>query len=150
MEKLFTVNEANTLLPVLESLLKQAMEGKQTMEQIDKEMQALKHRIFLTGGMKVDVVAVGRRKDDREKAIQRIKDAVAEIHATGVQVKDLEMGLLDFPHMVGGETVLLCWKLGEELRIQHWHGLEEGFAGRKSISTLVKRRDKTDIPEKPN
>jgi hypothetical protein len=150
MEKLFTVNEANTLLPVLESLLKQAMEGKQTMELIDKEMQALKHRIFLTGGMKVDIVAVGRRKDDREKAIQRIKDAVAEIHATGVQVKDLEMGLLDFPHMVGGETVLLCWKLGEELHIQHWHGLEEGFAGRKPIATLVKRRDKTDIPEKPN
>src|SRR5207253_1542522 len=128
MDKLFTVNEANTLLPVLESLLKQAMEAKQTMQAIDKEFESLKHRIFLTGGMRVDVIAVSRRKDDREKAIQRIKDAVAEIHATGVQVKDLDVGLLDFPHMVGGETVLLCWKLGEELRVQHWHGLEEGFA----------------------
>ena len=149
MEKLFTVNEANTLLPVLESLLKQAMDGKKTMELIDKELDSLKRRIFLSGGLRVDVVAVGRRKDDREKAIQRIKDAVAEIHSTGVQVKDLDLGLLDFPHMVGGETVLLCWKLGEELRIQHWHGLEEGFAGRKPISSLVKR-DKTDTPEKPN
>src|SRR5258708_38916093 len=144
MDKLFTVNEANTLLPVLESLLKQAMEGKQAMQVVDKEMESLRHRIFLTGGMRVDIIAVSRRKDDREKAIQRIKDAVAEIHATGVQVKDLDVGLLDFPHMVGGETVLLCWKLGEELRVQHWHGLEEGFAGRKPISSLVKKRDKTD------
>jgi hypothetical protein len=149
MEKLFTVNEANTLLPVLKSLLKQAMDGKKAMELIDKELESLKRRIFLSGGLRVDIVAVGRRKDDREKAIQRIKDAVAEIHATGVQVKDLDLGLLDFPHLVAGETVLLCWKLGEELRIQHWHGLEEGFAGRKPISSLVKR-DKTDTPEKPN
>jgi hypothetical protein len=150
MEKLFTVQEANTLLPVLEALLKRAMEGKREMEQVDREFRDLHHRIMLLGGMQVDVVAAGRRKDDREKALQRIKDAVAEIHATGVQVKDLDMGLLDFPHMVGGETVLLCWMLGEELRVQHWHGLEEGFAGRKPISSLVPRRDKTDSPEKPN
>src|SRR3954463_11256484 len=143
MDKLFTVNEANTLLPVLESLLKQAMDGKKVMERVDKELEALKRRIFLSGGMRVDIVAVGRRKDDREKAIQRIKDAVAEIHATGVQVKDLDLGLLDFPHMVGGETVLLCWKLGEELRIKIGHGLKEGFVEQKPISTLVKRRDKT-------
>jgi len=148
--KLFTVNEANTLLPVLESLLKRAMEGKQTMEKIDKEMQDLQHKIFLAGGTLVNIVAVARRKDDREKAIQRIKDAVAEIHATGVQVKDLALGLLDFPHNVNGETVLLCWKLGEELRVQHWHGMEEGFAGRKPIETLVKNRDKNENPEKPN
>lgn len=127
------------------------MDGKLLMEQIDKELQALGHRIFLAGGTRVDIGAVAKRKDDRERAIQRIKDAVAEIHATGVQVKDLDLGLLDFPHMVGGETVLLCWKYGEELRVQHWHGTEEGFAGRKPLSSLVKRdRDKTDTPEKPN
>ena len=150
MDKLFTVQEANTLLPVLESLLKQAMEGKSTMEKIDKELQALGHRIFLAGGMQVNIVAVAKRKDDRENAIQRIKDAVAEIHATGVQVKDLETGLLDFPHLVNGETVLLCWKLGEDLRVQHWHGMEEGFAGRKPIATIIKKRDKNEGPEKPN
>jgi hypothetical protein len=150
MEKLFTVQEANTLLPVLEALLKRAMEGKREMEIIDQEFRDLHHRIFLAGGTQVNILAATKRKDDRERAIQRIKDAVAEIHATGVQVKDLNTGLLDFPHMVSGETVLLCWKLGEELRVQHWHGLEEGFAGRKPISTLVKNRDKTDSPEKPN
>lgn len=150
MEKLFTVQEANTLLPVLESLLKQAMEGKQSMEKIDKEFRDLQHRIFLAGGTLINIVAVAKRKDERDKALQRIKDAIAEIHATGVQVKDLDIGLLDFPHLVNGETVLLCWKLGEDLRIQHWHGMEEGFAGRKPLSTLVKNRDKTDSPERPN
>jgi len=68
--------------------------------------------------------------------VQRVKDAVAEIHATGVQVKDLEIGLLDFPCRVEGETVLLCWKLGEQ-GITHWHGTEEGFAGRKPIDDRI-------------
>jgi hypothetical protein len=150
MEKLFTVQEANTLLPVLEALLKRAMEGKRTMAKIDQEFRDLHHKIFLAGGTQVHIMHAAQRKADRESALQRIKDAVAEVHATGVQVKDLDVGLLDFPHMVSGETVLLCWKLGEELRVQHWHGLEEGFAGRKPISSLVKNRDKTDSPEKPN
>jgi len=148
--KLFTLQEANTLLPILESLLKQAMEGKQTMEEIDRELQNLGHKIFLAGGTLVDIGAVAKRKAEREKAIQRIKDSVQEIHSTGVQVKDLDIGLLDFPHMVNGETVLLCWKLGEELNVQHWHGLEEGFAGRKPISTLLKKKDKEEKPERPN
>jgi hypothetical protein len=147
MEKLFTIQEANTLLPILESLLKQAMEGKQSMEEIDRELQNLGHKIFLSGGILVDIAAVSKRKAEREKAIQRIKDTISEIHATGVQVKDLDVGLLDFPHLVDGETVLLCWKLGEPLNVKHWHGLEEGFAGRKPIETLLNKNEK---PERPN
>jgi hypothetical protein len=147
MDKLFTLQEANTLLPILESLLKQAMEGKQLMEQIDQELQNLGHKIFLAGGTLVDVAAVSKRKAEREKAIQNIKDSISEIHATGVQVKDLDVGLLDFPHDLDGETVLLCWKLGEPLTVQHWHGVEEGFAGRKPIKTLL---DKKEKPERPN
>jgi hypothetical protein len=145
--KLFTLQEANTLLPILESLLKQAMEGKQLMEEIDRELQNLGHKIFLAGGTLVDIAAVSKRKSEREKAIQNIKDAISEIHATGVQVKDLDVGLLDFPHSVDGETVLLCWKLGEPLNVQHWHGLEEGFAGRKPIETLLNKKER---PERPN
>jgi hypothetical protein len=147
MEKLFTLQEANTLLPILESLLKQAMEGKQLMEEIDRELQNLGHKIFLSGGILVDIAAVSKRKSEREKAIQTIKDSISEIHATGVQVKDLDVGLLDFPHSVDGETVLLCWKLGEPLNVKHWHGLEEGFAGRKPIETLLNKNEK---PERPN
>jgi len=84
---------------------------------------------------------LARRKGERERAVQRAKDAVAEIHATGVQVKDLDIGLLDFPCEVDGEIVLLCWKLGEE-KITHWHGTEEGFAGRKPIDERIARAGK--------
>jgi len=146
--KTFTLEEANTLLPVLESLLKSAMESKQLMEDADQEFQDLAHRIFLNGGTLVNVVYLARRKAEREKAIQRLKDTVAEIHATGVQVKDLDVGLLDFPCKAGAETVLLCWKFGEEKKIKHWHGLEEGFKGRKPIETLS--FESKNRPERPH
>ncbi len=81
---------------------------------------------------------LARRKAEREKALQKAKDAVAEIDATGVQVKDLDTGLLDFPCVVGEEVILLCWKLGEK-GITHWHGIEEGFAGRKPIDERILR-----------
>jgi hypothetical protein len=137
----FTLAEAQRLLPILESLLKTAISSKQLIEQVDSELQDLGHRIFLNGGTLVNVVEVARRKSEREKAVQRAKDAVAEIHATGVQVKDLDIGLLDFPCKVEGEIVLLCWKLGEE-KIAHWHSPEEGFAGRKPIDERIERAGK--------
>jgi hypothetical protein len=84
---------------------------------------------------------VARRKAEREKAVQRAKDSVAEIDATGVQVKDLDIGLLDFPCIVGDEVILLCWKLGEN-KITHWHGTQEGFAGRKPIDDHILRGQK--------
>ena len=135
-ERTFTLEEAQTLLPVLESLLRTAIDGKKLIEAVDTELQELAHRVFLSGGLLVNVVQMARRKAEREKAIQHVKDAVAEIDATGVQVKDLDIGLLDFPCVVEGRTVLLCWKLGEK-GINHWHGPSEGFAGRKPIDERI-------------
>src|ERR1700745_454287 len=126
----FTLKDAQTLLPTLESLLRSAINGKKLIEEVDAEMQELAHRVFLNGGTLVNVIEVARRKAERERAVQHAKDAVAEIHATGVQVKDIDIGLLDFPCRVEGEILLLCWKLGED-KITHWHSPEEGFAGRK-------------------
>jgi len=137
----FTLPEAQRLLPILESLLKTAISSKKLVEDVDGELQEIAHRVFLNGGTLIRVVEVARRKAEREKAIQRAKDAVAEIHATGVQVKDLDIGLLDFPCKVEGEIVLLCWKLGED-KITHWHSTEEGFAGRKPIDERIQRAGK--------
>jgi hypothetical protein len=134
----FTLEEAQTLLPVLESLLRTAISGKKLVEEVDNELQQTAHRVYLYGGLLLDVVRLARRKAERERALQRVKDALAEIDATGVQVKDLDIGLLDFPCRVDGETVLLCWKLGEN-GIAHWHGAEEGFAGRKPIDERIAR-----------
>ena len=141
MARTFLLSEAETLLPVLESLLRSAMQAKALIEEIEAEFEAVKSRIFVNGGTFVDVFALNRRKEEREKAIQRAKDAVAEIDAAGVQVKDLDIGLLDFPCVVGDEVILLCWKLGEQ-GISHWHNTSEGFAGRKPIDERIIRGQK--------
>ena len=140
-DRTFTLEEAQSLLPVLESLLRTAIDGKKLIEAVDTELQELAHRVFLQGGLLVNVVHMARRKAEREKAIPRVKDALAEIDSTGVQVKDLDIGLLDFPCIVGDDVILLCWKLGEK-EITHWHGTEEGFAGRKPIDERILRRQK--------
>ena len=139
----FTLEEAQSLLPVLESLLRAAISGKTLIEEVEAEMQALQHRIFLNGGTHVDIVPVARRKAERAKAEQRAKDAIAEIDSIGVQVKDLNIGLLDFPCDVEGRVVLLCWKMGEN-SITHWHGADEGFAGRKRIDERIARSKRTN------
>jgi hypothetical protein len=86
--------------------------------------------------MLLNVVHLARRKAEREKSLRRIKDALAEIDSTGVQVKDLDIGLLDFPCKVEGEILLLCWKLGEPT-IANWHGTNEGYAARKPIDQRI-------------
>jgi hypothetical protein len=144
-QKTFTLEEAQTLVPVLRSLIKRAMDDKGVIESVEKELLDLKHRILLSGGLFVDVPAVGRRRAGRDKAFQDIKDTLAEIDAIGVQVKDLDIGLLDFPCAVDDEIVLLCWKYGEE-KIEFWHGMEEGFKGRKRIDERIRGKKK----EKPN
>jgi hypothetical protein len=140
-ERIFTLDEAQMLLPILESLLRQAIQGKKLVEDVDNELQETAHRVFLNGGMMLNVVHLARRKAEREKAIRRVKDALAEIDATGVQVKDLEVGLLDFPCKVEGEILLLCWKLGESA-IGHWHSTDEGFATRKPIDDRIAKAGK--------
>ena len=144
-QKTFTLQEAQRLLPVLQALLKRAMEGKRLIEAVEKELQDLKHRILLSGGLMVDVPAVAHRRAEHDKALQAIKDVLAEIDAIGVQVKDLDIGLLDFPCAVEDEIVLLCWKYGEE-KIEFWHGLEEGFRGRKPIDDRILRGGKKEKP----
>jgi hypothetical protein len=128
----FTVREAQSMLPILETLLRKSIESKSLIEEIEQEFNELAERIFLNGGTLVDVRACAARKAQREKAIQVAKDTLSEIDAIGVQVKDLDIGLLDFPCKVDGEIVLLCWRMGEPT-ITHWHGTEEGYAGRRPI-----------------
>ncbi|HEY8670218.1 MAG TPA: DUF2203 domain-containing protein [Terriglobales bacterium] len=138
----FTLDEAQDLLPVLESLLRTSIDGKQLIESVDAEFQALAHKIFLNGGMSLNVVQLASRKAEREKTFQRVRDAMAEIDAIGVQVKDLDIGLLDFPCEVDGRVVLLCWKLGEK-SITHWHDTSEGFAGRKPVDERISKARRT-------
>jgi hypothetical protein len=126
------LGEAQTLLPVLEALLRKAQAAGVRAGELESEMQQLTQRIFLSGGMHVNVAQAAKRRATREKALEEARDTLTEIDEIGVQVKDLEKGLLDFPCILDGKTVLLCWKLGEK-EIGYWHTTEDGFAGRKPL-----------------
>lgn len=143
--KLFTLDEAQALLPVLENLLNRAIEAKQAATELEEQLAELVRRIFANGGMMINVAAVRKQKATLEALMQRAKDSLEEIDAIGVQVKDLEIGLLDFPCQLEGETVLLCWKRGEP-RIDFWHRMEDGFRGRQPIDARFRR----PAPEKLN
>jgi hypothetical protein len=143
--KTFSLDEAQSLLPILESLLRRAIDAKASAGTIEGELQMLSQNIFLSGGMLVDVASVARKRLTQRAAVQQAQDAVQEIDSIGVQVKDLDKGLLDFPCQLGEQTVLLCWQLGEP-KIKYWHTLEAGFQGRQPLDErFLKSR-----PERPN
>ena len=143
--KTFSLEEAQTLLPVLESLMKNAIDSKNTADTITEELQQLSQRIFLNGGTLVRIAEVAKRRAQQDKAVQQVKDTLAEIDSIGVEVKDLDDGLLDFPCRLGDEIVLLCWKMGEP-EIGHWHTLEGGFSGRQTLDERFRRPQK----QRPN
>lgn len=137
--KTFTLEEAQSLLPVLESLLKRAIEGKQAAQQVEEALSEFGRRIYLSGGMRVDVAAISKQRAEMEEHLQRVRESVSEIDSIGVQVKDLDSGLLDFPCKVDEQVVLLCWRMGESA-IEHWHTMEDGFQGRKPLDERFRRR----------
>jgi len=137
--KTFTLDEAQSLLPVLESLLKRATEGKQSADEVESGLTELARRIYLSGGMRVDAVKVARLRAEMEGHLKLVRESIAEIDSIGVQVKDLEAGLLDFPCRMDDQVVLLCWRRGEPA-IEHWHTVEDGFQGRKPVDDRFRRR----------
>jgi hypothetical protein len=145
--KTFTLDEAQSLLPVLESLLKRAMEDKQSAEEIESDLAGLAQRIYLSGGMKVDTTAVAKQRAEMEACLKRVRETIAEIDAIGVQVKDIEGGLLDFPCRLDDDVVLLCWRVGES-SIDHWHTMDAGFRGRQPVDERFRRR--TNFGGRPN
>jgi hypothetical protein len=137
--KTFTLEEAQSLLPVLESLLQRAIDGKRDAAEAESDLSGLAQRIHLSGGMRVDSTLVAKQRAEMEDHIKRVQESIAEIDSIGVQVKDLEAGLLDFPCRVDDEVVLLCWRMGEP-SIEHWHSLESGFKGRQPVDERFRRR----------
>lgn len=145
--KTFTLDEAQSLLPVVESLLKRALENKEAAEKVEAGLAALAQRIYVSGGMRIDVGAVSKQRAEAEGHTQRMRESLAEIDAIGVQVKDLETGLLDFPCRLDDEIVLLCWRLGEST-IEHWHTADAGFKGRQPVDERFRRRSNSS--NRPN
>jgi len=134
MPRYFSHEQATRLLPEVERLLRMAIQARMVYEEADQAIADLQQRVQSMGGIVVDVSRARSFQDAREEGARHLKDATESITELGVQVKDLDVGLVDFPTTYHGEDVLLCWRLGET-RIAHWHGLEEGVRGRKPIDS---------------
>ena len=132
MPRFFTLQQAEQLLPEVESAIRDAISLKSEYQEAEAEWQGFAHRITMLGGVLVDHSHLREQKTRREGIAQHLKEVLEKIQDLGCVVKDLDIGLIDFPTQFRGEEVYLCWKLGEPA-IQFWHGLHEGFRGRKPI-----------------
>lgn len=130
--KIFSLTEAERLRSQLEPVLIEAMESRRKMAEFDAQLAALAERIQRSGGLLVMYEKAAKSRIERNRLEESIQAKLERIHSTGCLVKDLEVGLLDFPARLNGEEVYLCWRLGED-RIRFYHRQDEGFSGRKPI-----------------
>ena len=132
MPKRFTLQEAEALLPQIGAWIREAVSLKSGYEEAEGQFQSLLQHILMTGGVVVDRDHASGLKSARDRSRDRLKSVLESIQETGCVVKDLDVGLVDFPTLFRGEEVYLCWRM-DEARIGFWHGTQEGFAGRKPI-----------------
>jgi len=132
MPKRFTLDEAQRLLPEVDRFMRTAIEARSNYQQAENAIQAMSERIMLQGGMLVDREKALGAKTRREQSAAVLRNAVESVQQMGCLIKDLDTGLVDFPTLFRGTEVYLCWKVGES-GIDFWHGVEEGFRGRKAI-----------------
>jgi hypothetical protein len=130
--KLFSLTEAERLRAQLEPILIEAMETRRKMSEVEDQLRELAERISRSGGMLVNYEKAAEMRIEFNRLQQNVQSALDRIQETGCVVKDLDVGLLDFPARIDGDEVYLCWKLGED-RIRFYHRQDEGFAGRKPI-----------------
>ena len=131
--RLFTPEEANAALATLRPSVERLVAVRGEHVRLGTELDGVRSNVAGNGGG-LDASRVTELQEAATAAASELAALVEEINELGVQVKDLDSGLVDFPaeHPDTGEMVLLCWRLGEE-RVTHWHGLAEGFAGRKPL-----------------
>ena len=146
MPKRFTHAEAQRLLPEVGRLLRDALDAKSEYQQAEKAIQNMIERVMLMGGMVVDREQALVSRSRRDAAAAMLKTAIEAVQETGCLVKDLDIGLVDFPTLFRGVEVYLCWKLGES-GIAFWHGVDEGFRGRKPIDQDFLDHHQGDRPQ---
>jgi hypothetical protein len=132
MPRYFSLREARAALPAVSRDIRDAVQAKGRYQQAEGALQELGQRILMRGGVMVDTAAAEAWKSQRESGAQTLKSTLGRIEDLGVLVKDLDVGLIDFPTLYRGEEVYLCWRM-DEADIDFWHRTQEGFAGRKLI-----------------
>ena len=127
----FTPSEANELLAEVRPLAESLVEHRDGMRLAAERRARLTARIAGNGG-DLDPQEPGELDEQFERESQAVARAVEGLQRLGLLVKDLDRGLVDFPALHNGEEVLLCWQVGED-EVAYWHGVDEGFAGRKPL-----------------
>ena len=132
-DKLFRLEEANAFVPRLESLVARLQRGAL---QLQEEMTRLASE---TGAAVADLTAeeLVRRRPAARALIEELDGIVREIEASGAHLKDVKLGLVDFPTERDGEIIYLCWQSGEP-EVAFWHRTEEGFAGRQPLPGTIR------------
>lgn len=135
--KIFSVEEANELLPFLERTLTDLVSLGRDITECRREIEVLS-AIESTGASpaSADVRALREREKSYTSSLERFRDSLTEISRHGCVLRDLELGLVDFYTMARGQVVCLCWRRGEA-RIEHWHPIDEGFSGRRPLEDLA-------------
>ncbi len=123
--KIFTVEEANELLPFVQPKLKAIQSNYAKIAGLRDSARIAASASEFGGGMPGGSKYV--------ETLYQIGKLTTELHELGVQLKDYSRGLIDFPSLREGRVVLLCWQLGEGDRIEWWHEVESGFAGRQAL-----------------
>jgi hypothetical protein len=127
----FTPEEANAELAHVRPLVEELVATRQEHAAALERQEELEHKIRGNGGG-IPPAELASATAEVDGVARRLARLVDEIGRQGAQVKDLDTGLVDFPALHHGETVLLCWQLGED-EIAWWHREEDGFAGRRPL-----------------
>jgi hypothetical protein len=127
----FTPEEANAALEHVRPLVEQLVAGRQEHALAVERQEELEQKIRGNGGG-IPPAELASATAEVDALGRRLAHLVDEIGSHGAQVKDLDSGLIDFPALRRGETVLLCWQLGED-EIAWWHRVDDGFAGRRPL-----------------
>ncbi|HEV7133548.1 MAG TPA: DUF2203 domain-containing protein [Gaiellaceae bacterium] len=127
----FTPEEANDALAEVRPLVEQMVEHRRAHVEALARQEELEGRIRGNGGG-IPPATLADAAADVEREARELARTIDEINEQGAQVKDVDEGLIDFPALRRGETVLLCWRLGED-DIRYWHAIEDGFAGRREL-----------------
>jgi hypothetical protein len=132
MPRYFTLDEARAAMPIVGRSIREAVQAKSRYQDAENAIQNLTQRILMNGGMAIDTNVVEAWKHQYDSSGDALKTATDLIDEMGVLIKDLDVGLVDFPTLLLDREVYLCWRM-DESDIDHWHGVDEGFDGRKPI-----------------
>jgi len=135
--KIFSLEEANELIPFLERSLTELVSLGRDITQCRREIEVLS-AIESAGASpaSADVQALREKEKAYASSLEQFRQSLTEISRHGCVLRDLELGLVDFYTMARGQVVCLCWRRGET-RIGHWHPIDEGFSGRRPLEELT-------------